>query len=839
MRRSKISSPTQDLDLDNIDAAQERPDVGSSPTRGIAIDIASELTPDPEPAANVVSSDTATDEIIEEQTFSDDDEEPDPSSIALESLPLEAFRPGTAETARKDLLTEFGLSGKEDYTSVAQLENAIGTRCPAFRHCGHKVSMGLANWGGGQWIDGFFHPHACWLYHHSGAEPWIKQTPQTLGRIGLLIDLLPAAMQPVAQRTAETAPAQFMESAASKWDSLGYIRASQPSNYGDERALQQQIRQTVLSMLRNSTRLDNVELLAVVRWPKVGTQNLGVARRMLRIANLLPFHSVNVVWALQAYTSGNGLSTTIRENNLAIDTIRRVRENGETGTISRRPALAFDTLQNLRPARVVALPVLMSDAGGHGDFLLVDASKHDETTTTTTTANYRGDIDADTNQRLRELSQTLPLETALQGKSLNVDPNVNILVYQTGALETTSDANSLGRVLQRHGFRNVLVLGEAASTDLASFAQRLHDQGRLVQLFDHTSLLRGLDLFSFTMALPREIINPSVWEGLGRGVANLVLNVMYTSEITSAAAHPEVSEHPCSSPEICSTCTPQAGRFPGSRLTFELITEYLYLRSAPAVVQLSPKERIWIGSWQNFLQENQNKNITVRSDYTTAKNRNFFEMQLGKFLQETGVVDASGNAIRASSVVQSSPGPPLYAGNNKLSIAQMRDYGFKYPSWIPRKFLQRPSLWMGPDRSFSGLHVDHSNTGNLAYQVLGQKEWHLFPPRSSPFMYGRQRGIVTWSLVRDPRRYAKTERLISKFPDFRFAVMEGIVVNVGEGEMMYNPPDWWHAVHNTEASLMLNFWVKPPEVVVNLASQTKKKKPKGNSNNNNLQRKGK
>mmetsp|Transcript_19518 Transcript_19518/g.31279 ORF Transcript_19518/g.31279 Transcript_19518/m.31279 type:complete len:328 (-) Transcript_19518:2973-3956(-) len=275
------------------------------------------------------------------------------------------------------------------------------------------------------------------------------------------------------------------------------------------------------------------------------------------------------------------------------------------------------------------------------------------------------------------------------------------------------------------------------------------------------------------------------------------------------AASAQSDQHICASEQDCTTCTPLVGRFPASRLSFELITKYLHAFSVPAIIELSPTENIFGGTWETLYRDQRQLDVKVRRDYSRAKTRSEEFIRLGEFLTQSGIVNAEGKQIPANKtdIKLSEESPPLYVGNNKLTPDLMRAYQFKYPKWVTRSLLQRPSMWMGPYGSFSGLHVDHSNLGNMAFQTLGQKKWYFFPPKATPFMYGRRRGIVIWSLVNDPSKYGFGRR--EKFPEFKYALCEGLEVTVNEHELLYNPPEWWHAVQNIDSSLMINFWIKP------------------------------
>jgi hypothetical protein len=94
---------------------------------------------------------------------------------------------------------------------------------------------------------------------------------------------------------------------------------------------------------------------------------------------------------------------------------------------------------------------------------------------------------------------------------------------------------------------------------------------------------------------------------------------------------------------------------------------------------------------------------------------------------------------------------PKYAGNNKLTPSQAEQLGVALPVALAAKRLEKPSLWLGGKGSFSVLHADHRNGGNIIQQCLGRKKFYIFPPNAAQYLNPKVRNFVRWGVPADPR----------------------------------------------------------------------------------------
>lgn len=105
----------------------------------------------------------------------------------------------------------------------------------------------------------------------------------------------------------------------------------------------------------------------------------------------------------------------------------------------------------------------------------------------------------------------------------------------------------------------------------------------------------------------------------------------------------------------------------------------------------------------------------------------------------------------------------------------------------------------GPDSTFpEGLHFDDLMTQTFVAQVHGTKELLLLPPAQKPNMYAD---------VLNERVFTYSHSSIPVDRDFDLAdfplvsQLEPILTTLGPGDMLCNPPGWWHCVRANEPSI--------------------------------------
>ncbi len=118
----------------------------------------------------------------------------------------------------------------------------------------------------------------------------------------------------------------------------------------------------------------------------------------------------------------------------------------------------------------------------------------------------------------------------------------------------------------------------------------------------------------------------------------------------------------------------------------------------------------------------------------------------------------------------------------------------------------KPRLWLG-NEVVTPAHFDESH--NLACVVGGRRRFTLFPPDQAANLYI------------GPLDFAPTPTPISlvdfrapdfeRFPRFREAMRQAIVVELEPGDALYLPSFWWHHVESLGVlNVMVNYWWSAP-----------------------------
>tara|TARA_Y100000385_G_scaffold247477_1_gene267569 strand:- start:308 stop:1318 length:1011 start_codon:yes stop_codon:yes gene_type:complete len=110
-------------------------------------------------------------------------------------------------------------------------------------------------------------------------------------------------------------------------------------------------------------------------------------------------------------------------------------------------------------------------------------------------------------------------------------------------------------------------------------------------------------------------------------------------------------------------------------------------------------------------------------------------------------------------------------------------------------------VFIGGKGSKTSLHCATEN--NLFTQVYGEKHWYLYPPKNDIFL--------TPPITKSPYFYSDfnpDNPDFKKFPTARFLSTYECVLR--PGDILYNPPLWWHQVKNLSHSIGVGFrWFNP------------------------------
>jgi len=117
------------------------------------------------------------------------------------------------------------------------------------------------------------------------------------------------------------------------------------------------------------------------------------------------------------------------------------------------------------------------------------------------------------------------------------------------------------------------------------------------------------------------------------------------------------------------------------------------------------------------------------------------------------------------------------------------------------------NIFIGGEGSYSPLHNSFSN--NIFTQVHGEKEWIIYPPYYSVIFDPDP----AWNMYRSVTQ-RQGDRFDSFKPDFEahplFKYIDGYKVTLKPGDILYNPPYWWHTVRNLTDSIGVGYRWFPP-----------------------------
>jgi hypothetical protein len=121
---------------------------------------------------------------------------------------------------------------------------------------------------------------------------------------------------------------------------------------------------------------------------------------------------------------------------------------------------------------------------------------------------------------------------------------------------------------------------------------------------------------------------------------------------------------------------------------------------------------------------------------------------------------------------------------------------------MPRRF-HRPDGYLklligGVGGKFPLMHFDSDNAHAIITEIYGDKEFVLFAPEDTPYIYPHENSPSTSQI--DDLDHVD----LNRFPDFPKATQYRVII--GPGESMFVPSRWWHAarVVTTSVSVCTN-----------------------------------
>jgi hypothetical protein len=157
---------------------------------------------------------------------------------------------------------------------------------------------------------------------------------------------------------------------------------------------------------------------------------------------------------------------------------------------------------------------------------------------------------------------------------------------------------------------------------------------------------------------------------------------------------------------------------------------------------------------------------------------------------------------------------------NRCYITNSTNLFYLYPDLFPKQDIETignlignsmsntsKQLFLGVDAG-SGTPLHSAFTNNFFVMIEGSKKWTFFNPNQLALLYPnfQEKGVYTGSECR-LRNFTTDD--MSKFPLIQYAPRYEVIVK--EGDILYNPRSWFHAIHNiTDVSVACSTrWSNP------------------------------
>ena len=95
-------------------------------------------------------------------------------------------------------------------------------------------------------------------------------------------------------------------------------------------------------------------------------------------------------------------------------------------------------------------------------------------------------------------------------------------------------------------------------------------------------------------------------------------------------------------------------------------------------------------------------------------------------------------------------------------------------------------------------HIHSAIQSNFFTQVYGQKRWLLYPPSYNQYLRPIVEGRPYFGTL-----YRPTDRNFSDYPEMEY--LDYYDVTLEPGDILYNPPSWWHHVMNDTMTIGVGF----------------------------------
>ncbi len=104
--------------------------------------------------------------------------------------------------------------------------------------------------------------------------------------------------------------------------------------------------------------------------------------------------------------------------------------------------------------------------------------------------------------------------------------------------------------------------------------------------------------------------------------------------------------------------------------------------------------------------------------------------------------------------------------------------------------------FIGGDKTYT--HIHSAVQSNFFVQVYGKKNWLLYPPSYNQYLAPLVDGRPYFSTLFHPK-----EPNFKEFPEMKY--LDYFDITLEPGDILYNPPSWWHHVINESMTIGFGF----------------------------------
>jgi len=212
-------------------------------------------------------------------------------------------------------------------------------------------------------------------------------------------------------------------------------------------------------------------------------------------------------------------------------------------------------------------------------------------------------------------------------------------------------------------------------------------------------------------------------------------------------------------------------------------------KGIPVVVEGGAKDWACVKEWSlDYFKEKYGEEEIILVDHEAIE-AGFERLSLSEVID--GIREKNGKYYRFYPLLQRHP-------------EHIKDFDY---DWL-LKARQKPNyddefeVFIGGEGTVTPFHNAFSS--NLFTQVYGQKEWVIYPPYyTAIFDPDPAQNVYRSTSSRQGGMYSPFDDSAKDHPLFKY--MDGMHTVLNPGDVLYNPPYWWHTVRNTSDSIGVGY----------------------------------